>query len=142
MKIEARPWKPQDLLDNLQEIIDEEPDQYLNTRRTTLCEALSYLKEYFSERYDGALTRSELASEYLSICDNDCAGDMSVGIPPCPFFDFPDVDDDRPHPDVCKLRSLLSADQERGHTSSPAGWISVEDRLPEPGQEVLLLAHG
>lgn len=26
--IEARPWKPQDLLDDLQKMIDEEPDTY------------------------------------------------------------------------------------------------------------------
>jgi hypothetical protein len=49
MKIEARPWSPQDLLDDLQGIIDEEPDNYLNTRRTTLETALAYLKEYFAK---------------------------------------------------------------------------------------------
>ena len=48
MNIEARPWRPQDLLDDLQQIIDEEPDRYLNTRRTTLCMALDYLKEHFT----------------------------------------------------------------------------------------------
>ena len=46
MKIKARPWTPQDLLDDLQGIIDEESDNYLNTRRTTLEMALAYLKEY------------------------------------------------------------------------------------------------
>ena len=46
--IEARPWKPQDLLDDLQKMIDEEPDAYLNDRRTTLCTARDYLKEYFN----------------------------------------------------------------------------------------------
>jgi hypothetical protein len=49
MKIEARPWTPQDLLDDLRDIIDDEPDNYLNTRRTTLRMALSYLEEHFSE---------------------------------------------------------------------------------------------
>ena len=49
MKIEARPWRPQDLLDDLQGIIDEESDNYLNTRRTTLEMALAYLKEHFAE---------------------------------------------------------------------------------------------
>lgn len=49
MKIEARPWQPQDLLDDLQGIIDEESDNYLNTRRTTLEMALAYLKEHFDE---------------------------------------------------------------------------------------------
>ena len=49
MKIEARPWKPQDLIDDLQEMIDEEPDRYLNDRRTTLCMARDYLKKHFAE---------------------------------------------------------------------------------------------
>ena len=49
MKIEARPWTPQDLIDDLQDIINEEPDNYLNTRRTTLEMALAYLKEHFAE---------------------------------------------------------------------------------------------
>lgn len=46
--IEARPWRPQDLIDSLQALIDAEPDRYLNDRRTTLCMARDYLKEYFS----------------------------------------------------------------------------------------------
>lgn len=53
MTIEAKPWRPQDLLDDLQELIDEEPDRYQNTRRTTLRMALDYLKEYFAQREDG-----------------------------------------------------------------------------------------
>ena len=50
MKIEARPWTPQDLLDDLQGIIDEESDNYLNTRRTTLCIAKAFLSEHFAEQ--------------------------------------------------------------------------------------------
>lgn len=109
-KIEARPWKPQDLLDDLQSIIDEEPDRYLNTRRTTLCTALAYLKEYFSETQPfPELTRGEIATEYLSICDeHDCTGDQSVGIQPCPFYKWPDVDDSgAPLPSGCKLKAIL-----------------------------------
>lgn len=49
-KIIARPWQPQDLIDDLQGIIDEECDNYLNTRRTTLCMARDYLKEHFAEQ--------------------------------------------------------------------------------------------
>ena len=49
MNIVARPWTPQDLIDDLQQIIDEESDRYLNTRRTTMCMARDYLKEHFSE---------------------------------------------------------------------------------------------
>ena len=44
--VDARPWKPQDLIDDLQKMIDEEPDAYLNDRCTTLCTARDYLKEY------------------------------------------------------------------------------------------------
>ena len=29
--------------------------------------------------------------EYLEICGNDCAGDPSVGIPECPFYQYADV---------------------------------------------------
>ena len=50
MKIVARPWTPQDLLDDLQGIIDEESDNYLNTRRTTLCMAKAFLSEHFAEQ--------------------------------------------------------------------------------------------
>ena len=49
-RIEARPWKPQDLIDELQELIDEEPDNYLNGRRTTLCMAKGFLEEHFAEQ--------------------------------------------------------------------------------------------
>lgn len=46
--IDARSWRPQDLIDDLQALIDEEQDKYLNDRHTTLCMARDYLKEYFS----------------------------------------------------------------------------------------------
>ena len=49
MKLEARPWVPQDLLDDLQDIIDEEADAYLNTARTTLLMAKAFLSEHFAE---------------------------------------------------------------------------------------------
>lgn len=47
IKMTARPWTPQDLLDDLQDMINEESDNYLNTRRTTLEMARAYLKEHF-----------------------------------------------------------------------------------------------
>lgn len=47
--IVSRPWEPQDLIDDLQMLIDEEPDNYLNFRRTTMCTARDYLKEHFAE---------------------------------------------------------------------------------------------
>lgn len=49
MNIVSRPWEPQDLLDDLQMYIDEEPDNYLNGRRTTMCMARDFLKEHFRE---------------------------------------------------------------------------------------------
>ena len=49
MNIVARPWEPKDLIDDLQMLIDEEPDNYLNHRRTTMCMARDYLKEHFRE---------------------------------------------------------------------------------------------
>jgi hypothetical protein len=49
MKLEARPWIPQDLLDDLQAMIDEEYDNYTNVNRTTLCMAKAYLEEHFKE---------------------------------------------------------------------------------------------
>lgn len=49
IKITARPWQPQDLLDDLQQMIDEQPDNYLNTDRQTLCTAKAYLEEHFAE---------------------------------------------------------------------------------------------
>jgi hypothetical protein len=49
MNIVARPWEPQDLIDDLQMLIDEEPINYLNGRCATLCMARDYLKEHFSE---------------------------------------------------------------------------------------------
>lgn len=47
-KIVARPWQPQDLIDDLQMMIDEEPDSITNGRRTTLCMARDYLKDFFA----------------------------------------------------------------------------------------------
>lgn len=47
LKMMSRPWRPQDLLDDIQLMIDEEPDIYLNDRRTTLCMARDFLKAYF-----------------------------------------------------------------------------------------------
>ena len=80
-KIVSRPWKPQDLIDDLQGIIDEESDNYLNTRRTTLCMARDYLKEHFAEQkwipvterlptpYERVLVcRGDLRSENKFIC--------------------------------------------------------------------------
>ena len=47
-RIESRSWEPQDLIDDLQLMIDEEPDNYLNGNRTTLCMAKDYLQKFFA----------------------------------------------------------------------------------------------
>lgn len=57
MNIVAKPWEPQDLLDDLQLMIDELPDSYTHGDRTTLCMARDYLKLYFQ-------TPPETAREY------------------------------------------------------------------------------
>lgn len=76
MKLIARPWRPQDLLDDLQEIITEEPESYMNTRRTTLCTALDYLREHFAEQANEPLTKEELLGmdgEPVWVCDSNGA---------------------------------------------------------------------
>lgn len=46
-----------------------------------------------------------LSEEYLQICDGDCVGDNSVGIPCCPFYKWPDIaDDEHPCPGGCELK--------------------------------------
>lgn len=59
MNIESRPWTLQDLLDNLQKMIVEEPDDYCNERRWTLCTARGYLKQYLMQP-DEPLTLEQL----------------------------------------------------------------------------------
>ena len=43
--------KPQDVIEDLQELIDLEPDDYLNEKRWTLCTARDYLKDMFDILY-------------------------------------------------------------------------------------------
>lgn len=52
----------------------------------------------------------DLAKEYLTICDDDfCEGDGSVGIPKCPYYDFPDIDlvNKRSFKGGCRLKAAL-----------------------------------
>lgn len=54
---------------------------------------------------DLASLTKKLSEEYLQICDGDCVGDSSVGVPCCPFYKWPDVDDDdHPCPGGCELK--------------------------------------
>jgi hypothetical protein len=43
----AHQWVPQDLIDDLDALIQEEPDSYLNGRRVTLCMARDFLEAFF-----------------------------------------------------------------------------------------------
>jgi len=36
--------------------------------------------------HEAAEMLEKLAKEYLEICQNECVGDRSVGIPDCPFY--------------------------------------------------------
>lgn len=47
IRIVARPWEFQDLLDDLEYMIDEEPNTYLNERRHTLCMAKGFLEDAY-----------------------------------------------------------------------------------------------
>lgn len=49
-------------------------------------------------------TMKELAEEYLDLCQCECDGDMSVGISPCKFYEFPDID----VVGGCKLKRYLA----------------------------------
>lgn len=48
-KLVVKPWTPQNLIDDLQELIDEQPDMYLNHTRHVLCEARDFLKSFFAQ---------------------------------------------------------------------------------------------
>lgn len=72
IKMTARPWQPQDLLDDLQLMIDEQPDNYLNTDRETLCTAKAYLEEYFSKPKWISVTERLPREEWERFCaEND-----------------------------------------------------------------------
>lgn len=46
-----------------------------------------------------------LSEEYIEVCDGDCTGDISVGIPGCPFYWWPDIDDGgHAFPGGCELK--------------------------------------
>jgi len=57
------------------------------------------------EHVDTQIQMKEVAQAYLDICDCDCAGDDSVGIPSCPFYEWPDLDG--PYLGYCRLKSYL-----------------------------------
>lgn len=69
MNVVSRPWKPQDLLDDLQMYIDEEPDNYLNGRRTTMCMARDYLKAYFETGLTPEDFKSNVDIDYVRIIE-------------------------------------------------------------------------
>lgn len=46
----------------------------------------------------------KLSNEYMEFCDDFCGCDSSVGVPACPFYEWPDCDGDRQIPGGCKLK--------------------------------------
>lgn len=51
-------------------------------------------------------TLEEVAQAYLDICGKDCGGDNSTGVPPCRFYQRPDVDENGfPCSGTCRLKS-------------------------------------
>ena len=82
---------------------------FLRNRADASGEINDYDKEMLrdSSRVMDELSRlvKRLSEEYLAICDGDCVGDDSVGIPCCPFYKWPDIaDDEHPCPGGCELR--------------------------------------
>ena len=74
-------------------------DKYLEVKDTLVTENIPELP-----------SAEELAKEYLTICDSGlCSGDGSVGIPKCPFFEFPDFDPDTnvTFKGGCRLKAAL-----------------------------------
>lgn len=63
------------------------------------------------------LTLEQIASEYLNLCDHDCAGDNSVGIQECPFWQPADINCNGEFiPYVCELENLTrNPEQEADH---------------------------
>lgn len=68
--ISFKPWEPQDLIDDLQKVIDEEPDIYPNHRYVTLCEARDYLKEFFKNR-EWISVKDEMPKEDVNVLVTD-----------------------------------------------------------------------
>ncbi len=70
--------------------------------------ALCGLRAQVEVERNEPLTVEEVAQAYLEICDNDCAGDRSVGIPNCEFYEEPDMDlDGHVCTGGCRLKRYL-----------------------------------
>lgn len=70
-KLVVKPWSPQDLIDDLQELIDEQPDMYLNHTRHVLCEARDYLKGFFAQ--DWVEMTNERKPKHGEVCFVCCS---------------------------------------------------------------------
>lgn len=56
---------------------------------------------------------NRVIKDYLEICDNNCMGDPSVGIPECPFYKYADVLDNGALVEPrCELSSYLESTQQ------------------------------
>lgn len=68
------------------------------------------------------LAVEDIAYAYLQICEKDCAGDCTTGIPPCRFYNPPDVGlFGEPLPfgceleDYCEYRSEAALKEQEGN---------------------------
>lgn len=72
-----------------------------------------------------------LRKEYLNICDEDCGGDPSTGIQPCPFFEYEEgclLKSEKFRAAPGGLNNLAAAVHENAVAH---GWWEQERELPE-----------
>ncbi len=72
-----------------------------------------------------------LRKEYLNICDEDCGGDPSTGIQPCPFFEYEEgclLKSEKFRAAPGELNNLAAAVHENAVAH---GWWEQERELPE-----------
>lgn len=72
-----------------------------------------------------------LRKEYLNICDEDCGGDPSTGIQPCPFFEYEEgclLKSEKFRAAPGGLNNLAAAVHENAVAH---GWWEQERKLPE-----------
>ena len=78
-----------------------------------------------------------LREEYLNICDDDCGGDPSVGIQPCPLFEYEDgclLKSEKSKPHTSDLNNFSTVVHEN---AVQHGWWDEERSFPE----IIALCH-
>lgn len=131
IRMMSRPWQPQDLIDDLQLLIDEEPDRYLNDRRTTLCMARDYLYGFFE---NNPLTFEELRNmkgEPVWIVWPDGRIASQWWIVGSARWHMMEFDDDGQRDYGTNWIAYRRNPDHFREATKKVGWISVEERLPE-----------